>query len=91
MTALYALPNQIDTEYPCAAAPEVFFDNLDPVSVMQAKALCGRCPVATACLTGAIERREPHGVWGGALLEYGQVVAYKRGPGRPPAHMRRAG
>lgn len=83
MTALYVLPNQIDTEYPCATQPEVFFDNTDPVSVMEAKALCATCPVAIKCLEGALKRREPHGVWGGALLEYGQIVAYKRAPGRP--------
>lgn len=30
-----------------------------------AKALCWECPVRVECLRGAIERREPDGVWGG--------------------------
>jgi len=54
-----------------------------PADVELAKSLCGDCPVATACLAGALERREPWGVWGGQLLVQGAVVARKRPRGRP--------
>jgi WhiB family transcriptional regulator, redox-sensing transcriptional regulator len=30
-----------------------------------AKRICGQCPVRAACLADALDRREPHGVWGG--------------------------
>jgi hypothetical protein len=32
----------------------------------QAKAVCATCPVWRECLEGAVERREEHGIWGGA-------------------------
>lgn len=49
--------------------PELFF----PVSetgmahrqVTQAKAVCGRCPVAEQCLEWAVRTGEPEGIWGG--------------------------
>jgi WhiB family redox-sensing transcriptional regulator len=35
------------------------------------------------CLSGALSRKEPTGVWGGELFEDGRVIAEKRAPGRP--------
>ncbi len=54
-----------------------------PADVEAAKSLCDACPAVTACLAGALERREPWGVWGGQLFENGVVVARKRPRGRP--------
>ena len=54
-----------------------------PRSVEQAKALCRTCPLLEGCLAGAVERQEPWGVWGGEVFVGGQVVAVKRGRGRP--------
>ncbi|MEE6280201.1 WhiB family transcriptional regulator [Georgenia sp. MJ170] len=51
--------------------------------VEHAKSLCRRCPVREACLRGAIAREEPWGVWGGEVFVGGEVVATKRGRGRP--------
>ena len=51
--------------------------------VEQAKALCRSCPVRQGCLEGALERREPWGVWGGEVFVDGAIVARKRGRGRP--------
>ena len=71
---------------PCAAEdPELFFAE-SPTDVELAKALCTDCPVRTACLTAALERREPWGVWGGELFIAGVVVARKRPRGRPRKH-----
>ena len=68
---------------PCRAFdPEVFFAET-PADVEYAKSLCGACPVKEACLAGALERREPWGVWGGELFVQGVVVARKRPRGRP--------
>ena len=58
-----------------------FADSPDDVEL--AKSLCGHCPVRAKCLAGALERREPCGVWGGQLFVQGQVVARKRPRGRP--------
>ena len=35
------------------------------------------------CLSGALSRKEPTGVWGGELFEDGKVISEKRAPGRP--------
>ena len=72
-----------DASTPCRSYdPELWFaESADQVALAQA--LCGDCALRAACLAGAVERREPWGVWGGELFERGQVVARKRRPGRP--------
>ena len=62
--------------------PELFFAE-SPHDVEVAKALCEDCPVRTECLAGALERREPWGVWGGQLFLQGVVIPRKRPRGRP--------
>lgn len=57
--------------------------------IAQAKQVCARCPVMAPCLEGALERREPGGVWGGQLFLNGKVLATKRRRGRPPKVARR--
>jgi WhiB family redox-sensing transcriptional regulator len=76
-------PEWIDASTPCRSYdPELWFAER-PDEVALAQALCGDCALRTACLAGALERREPWGVWGGELFERGSVVARKRRPGRP--------
>ena len=67
---------------PCMDDPDLFFAEL-PADVESAKALCRGCPIRLACLSGARERREPWGVWGGELFLRGEVVPRKRPRGRP--------
>lgn len=68
---------------PCHTAdPELFFSE-ESVQIAIAKKMCGGCPMQKACLEGAISRGEPCGVWGGELFEGGQIIAAKRGVGRP--------
>lgn len=70
-------------DIPCQQEdPELWFAET-PGDVEFAKALCGTCPVQRACLRGALERREPWGVWGGELFLAGAIVARKRPRGRP--------
>ena len=76
------------TEYPCLTDPDLFFAE-SPADIARAKELCRGCPVATACLAGALDRGEPWGVWGGQLVLQGAVVASKRGRGRPRGSTRR--
>jgi WhiB family redox-sensing transcriptional regulator len=59
-----------------------FSEQLDDIA--RAKAICVLCPVQEACLQGAVERREPWGVWGGQLFANGKILAFKRKRGRPP-------
>jgi len=59
-----------------------FSEQLDDIS--RAKAICALCPVIEPCLAGAVERREPWGVWGGQLFANGKILAFKRKRGRPP-------
>ena len=67
---------------PCTEHPELFFAE-SPQDVEQAKAMCRGCRARLACLAGALERREPWGVWGGELLLRGTIVPRKRPRGRP--------
>jgi WhiB family redox-sensing transcriptional regulator len=70
-------------DLPCRLVdPELFFAE-SPADVETAKALCVDCPIRTGCLAGALDRREPWGVWGGELFIAGVVVARKRPRGRP--------
>jgi WhiB family redox-sensing transcriptional regulator len=62
--------------------PDLFFAE-SPVDVERAKALCLDCPLRDGCLTGALDRNEPWGVWGGQLVVHGAVVPRKRPRGRP--------
>ena len=72
-----------EDELPCRSAPADLWFAESPADVETAKALCAPCPRRTACLAGALERREPWGVWGGQLLLLGVVVPRKRPRGRP--------
>jgi len=68
---------------PCwTTDPDLWFAD-SPADVEAAKALCAPCPLREACLAGALERREPWGVWGGQLVVAGVVVPRKRPRGRP--------
>ena len=70
-------------ELPCRREdPELYFAE-SPSDVELAKALCQDCPVRAECLAGALERREPWGVWGGELFLSGVVIPRKRPRGRP--------
>ena len=72
----------VGLDLPCIQDPELFFAE-SPQDVEQAKAMCRGCRARLACLAGALERREPSGVWGGELLMRGVVVPGKRPRGRP--------
>lgn len=63
-----------------------FSEALDDIA--RAKAFCGGCPVQDECLSTALARHEPWGVWGGELIANGKVLANKRRRGRPPKHPR---
>lgn len=54
-----------------------------PADLEMAKVQCQACPVKAECLAGALERREPWGVWGGELFQAGVVIPRKRPRGRP--------
>ncbi len=60
----------------------LFFSD-DNVDIARAKAICARCSLHASCLRDALERSEPWGVWGGELIEEGQIVADRRPRGRP--------
>jgi WhiB family redox-sensing transcriptional regulator len=61
---------------------ELFFSDQIP-DIVRAKTICSTCPRMAACLEGALERREPWGVWGGELFLNGRILAQKRRRGRP--------
>ena len=74
------VPSGLDL--PCTEDPELFFAE-SPDDVEFAKSLCLGCAARLTCLAGAIERREPWGVWGGEVFLRGEIVPFKRPRGRP--------
>ena len=66
--------------------PLFFSDDL--VDIGRAKAICAKCPLRANCLSDALDREEPWGVWGGELLLNGRIVTSKRACGRPPKRPR---
>ncbi len=76
-------PVPLADDLPCRSTdPELFFAE-SPADVELAKSVCTECPIREACLSGALERKEPWGVWGGELFVQGVIVARKRPRGRP--------
>jgi WhiB family transcriptional regulator, redox-sensing transcriptional regulator len=75
---------------PCRVFDAELWFAESPDDVELAKALCQACPVRRLCLGGALERREPWGVWGGELLLQGVVIPRKRPRGRPRKNQRAA-
>jgi WhiB family transcriptional regulator, redox-sensing transcriptional regulator len=68
---------------PCHVGdPDLWFAET-PAELERAKVLCALCPIRRQCLTAALEREEPWGVWGGEIVERGVVIAQKRPRGRP--------
>jgi WhiB family redox-sensing transcriptional regulator len=83
IAALFGLAGvPVGSDLPCTEDPELFFAEA-PADVESAKSLCQGCRIRGACLDGALERREPWGVWGGELLLRGTIVPRKRPRGRP--------
>ena len=74
------------TEASCATGDarllHLFFSDA-PAEIAEAKAICRACPLRLPCLEGALERKEPWGVWGGYLFDGGEIVDQKRRRGRP--------
>ena len=66
-----------------ASMIELFFsESIEDINA--AKAFCQECVVKAECLAGAVERREPWGVWGGEIFLNGKILPFKRKRGRPP-------
>ena len=83
IAALFGLADvPVGLDLPCTDDPDLFFAE-SPADVEAAKELCQGCRIRVACREGALERREPWGVWGGELLLRGAVVPRKRPRGRP--------
>ena len=70
-------------DLPCRSGDADLWFAETPADLERAKALCGACPIRTECLTGAVRRAEPWGVWGGEIFERGTVIPRKRPRGRP--------
>ncbi len=76
---------ELDKPVPCRDGDSRLWFAEDPEDLELAKAQCRSCPLRAACLAGAIERREPCGVWGGEIFNRGQILPVKRRRGRPHA------
>jgi WhiB family redox-sensing transcriptional regulator len=68
---------------PCQVSTVDLWFAETPHELEQAKKLCGGCPVRVRCLSGALHRREPWGVWGGEILHRGTIVAHQPTRRRP--------
>ena len=87
--ALDPLDKSCPDEIPCRVLDSELWFADSPADIERAKGYCAGCPARLGCLTGALERREPWGVWGGEFFERGVVVPRKRPRGRPRKDERR--
>jgi WhiB family redox-sensing transcriptional regulator len=76
-------PAHLCSDLPCQRSDADLWFSDTPAGLEDAKAQCAPCPLRSSCLEGALERREPWGVWGGEILERGVVIGRKRPRGRP--------
>ena len=77
------LSKECPDDLPCRVEDSELWFADTPADLERAKSFCQACPARLTCLAGALERREPWGVWGGEIFERGAVVARKRPRGRP--------
>jgi len=75
----------------CRLFPELDFVEAKPgtAQALACRALCATCPVVLECATGALERRERWGIWGGLDYADRKAIAPLYGyeqPGDPPEH-----
>ena len=84
VAALARAAEALDAPPPCRAShPQLWFSER-PAELELAKARCRPCPLRQACLSGAVQRSEPCGVWGGEIFDNGRIIGRKRPRGRPP-------
>ena len=84
VAALARAAEALDAPPPCRAGhPQLWFSER-PAELELAKARCRPCPLREACLSGAVQRSEPCGVWGGEIFDHGRIIGRKRPRGRPP-------
>lgn len=76
-------PHTVAAALPCQRGSADLWFAESAADIEQAKSLCQQCSLLSACLSGALAREEPWGVWGGQVFVDGRVVAVKRGRGRP--------
>ena len=75
---------ELDGPLPCQREnAQLWFSDL-PSDLELAKVHCRPCPIRGLCLAGALERREPYGVWGGEIFHRGAITPRKTPRGRPP-------
>jgi WhiB family redox-sensing transcriptional regulator len=73
----------VTAEIPCVAGPaDLWFSDV-PDEIDRARGACTMCPLRRECLTGALDRGETCGVWGGELFLGGLPVPNPKRNGRP--------
>lgn len=71
-------------EAACRGYDSELFYMESAAAIVQAKSLCGRCPVMEGCLEWAV-RREEFGVWGGTTARERAAIRRERGLRLTPA------
>lgn len=79
------MTDQLDWRHRAACRgqdPELFFPvgNSGPalLQIAEAKAVCGRCPVADECLSWALTSGQDYGVWGAMSEDERRALSRRR-------------
>lgn len=73
---------------PCSEVdPNIFYPEGDGshAKTMQAKRICGSCPLVISCLNTALANNEEYGIWGGSTPA--ERKAIRRSPARKELHL----
>ena len=60
--------------YPCQVVGGDIWLSTRTDEAEKAKSFCNKCPIKVECLTGAIERGEEWGIWGGQIIYKGKLT-----------------
>lgn len=78
MTLMKTFKYQSWADAECSDMTDLFFSEDDPSAEQEAKSICARCHLKSACLDTAIFNDEQDGIWGGMTYAERKSLKFKQ-------------